>query len=256
MMAQSRSASSRLGNTSSALRIGVLDIFGFEIFEHNSLEQLCINFANEKLQALFNSSVVEDELQTCLDEGVDVPPIDLDATRSGVVPLMEAKTPPGLMLMLDEEIRVVGGSDEGFLRKIIKTHDSPGKKAKRLISDRPFRRKGNKAGGGRGKSQGSAANCFWVKHYAGTVSYHVDGFLEKNRDTLAEPLCELVSSSSDRYIAELIPANALDQKIRAVVVEDVDHLVPKEKLAQQISRAASIAHCNTFCGEPALCPVH
>ena len=59
--------------------IGILDIFGFEIFEKNSLEQLCINFCNEKLQQLFNYTVfkLEEKVYKSENIGVDhVPFID------------------------------------------------------------------------------------------------------------------------------------------------------------------------------------
>ena len=117
-------------NISDMLKIGVLDIFGFEMFDYNSLEQLCINFANERLQALFNRSVVEEEVKCCREEGVDLPEVTFQV-NSGVVDLFQSKSGPGMLLMLDEEVRVVGGTDEGWLRKIMKVHGST-----EIVSDR------------------------------------------------------------------------------------------------------------------------
>ena len=52
--------------------IGAVDIFGFECFPHNSLEQLCINFANEKLQRMFTEAVFESILAEYKKEGIEV----------------------------------------------------------------------------------------------------------------------------------------------------------------------------------------
>ena len=181
------------------LCIGVLDIFGFEIFEHNSLEQLCINFANEKLQGIFNRSVVEDEINTCLEEGVTLPTIGFNVD-SGIVGLMETKS-IGMLVMLDEELRVVGGTDQGWMRKVLKTHTG---NKKDLITDRPP--KTNKK---HHKNQHpTAQDCFWVKHYAGTTCYHYNGFLDKNRDVVPDSLLEVVQSSRTSFVAQLFPSTA------------------------------------------------
>ena len=194
--------------SSHELKIGILDIFGFEIFEYNSLEQLCINFTNEKLQQLFNQSVVADEVQTCREEGVELPEIEFEID-SGVVRLLEAKSPqPGLLLMLDEEIKVVGGSDDGWMRKIIKLHGDSD-----LLSDRPPKStKKQKKGGKRGSSFPAPKRCFWISHYAGIVEYHVDGFLEKNKDTVPDSLSEVVQSSTSSFISELFPKKVTEEK--------------------------------------------
>lgn len=96
--------------------IGILDIFGFEIFEMNSLEQLFINFANEKLQQQFNANTFKNEEATYLNEKIQfqhVPYID----NQPVLDLIEAK-PVGLLSMLDEELRMPNGSNKTYVEKL------------------------------------------------------------------------------------------------------------------------------------------
>ncbi len=168
------------------LIIGVLDIFGFEIFEHNTFEQLCINFTNEKLQQVFNRAVFKDEAEACKEQGIE-PPNSLGfADNQDVLDLMEKK-PMGLMLMLDEEVRVVRGSDESYLRKMFKAHL---KKSKRLLD----KKKGYK----------TKRSEFWIVHFAGDVKYDVTGFLDKNRDTLSSNLKSIVENSKASFISQTI----------------------------------------------------
>ena len=87
--------------TETANFIGVLDIFGFEIFEVNSFEQLCINLANEKLQAHFNSFIFEEELKVYKAEGLDISDISY-ADNQPCLDMLEKK-PTGVLPMLDEE---------------------------------------------------------------------------------------------------------------------------------------------------------
>ena len=92
--------------------IGVLDIFGFEIFENNSFEQLCINFCNEKLQQHFNQHTFKEEEELYKSEGVQYEPVAF-IDNQPVLNLIE-KAPKGILVMLDEEITAPNGSDERY----------------------------------------------------------------------------------------------------------------------------------------------
>ena len=161
--------------------VGVLDIFGFEIFEHNSFEQLCINFANEKLQQYFNMSTFKNEQAIYESEKIsDVPVIDF-ADNQDLIHMMEkSRSPPGLLVMLDEEVRLgQSGSDAKFLKKLGKVHKASSRVRLKTVQDK--------------KSMKDSE--FWVNHYAGDVKYDVDGFLSKNRDELFQNIQEVVATS-------------------------------------------------------------
>ena len=119
-----------LGGGSSAVKniIGVLDIFGFESFEVNSFEQLCINYCNEKLQNHFNDHIFKHEQEQYKAEGVDVAHIDFEDNQA-CLDLIEAKK-VGIFAMMDEEIVTPKGSDEGFLSKLKKRYGERGKEHK------------------------------------------------------------------------------------------------------------------------------
>ena len=125
--------------------IGVLDIFGFEIFEVNSFEQLCINFTNEKLQQKFNSHTFTQEESLYKAEGVpfqQVPFVD----NGPVIELLSSK-PYGLMNLLDEEVRMPQGGDDKYLAKI----------AERQRQSRVF--------AGPGDNTSIHSHAFLVRHY-------------------------------------------------------------------------------------------
>ena len=145
--------------------IGVLDIFGFESFDTNSFEQLCINYTNEKLQFLFNEHVFMIEQAEYVAEGVDVSQFTF-TTNAPVLELIEAPA-GGLFAMLDEEVVVPKGSDENFRNKVLQRH---------AASHERLSRPGPKAR--------DADRCFGIVHFAGEVQYNVAGFLEKNKDLL------------------------------------------------------------------------
>jgi myosin heavy subunit len=166
--------------------IGVLDIFGFESFETNSFEQLCINYCNEKLQFHFNEHIFRLEQEMYAEEGVIVPATDFKDNQP-TLDLIEMKV-SGIFAMIDEEINVPRGSDEGFLSKLKQGQkDHPN-----FIAPRP-------------KDCKDHMDCFGVAHYAGPVYYNVANFLEKNKDALHPDLVSLMRNSEFAFLASLFP---------------------------------------------------
>lgn len=166
--------------------IGLLDIFGFEVFEDNSFEQFCINYANEKLQQHFNRHMFKMEQEEYLNEGIDWSVISFNDNQP-CLDLIESM-PMNILSLLDEEILMPNGSDITFLNKICSQH-----------------------GGARGadpnpyfiKSSFAHDHRFGIKHYAGDVMYSVEGFLDKNTDSLNEQLSALIESSSNNWVVNL-----------------------------------------------------
>lgn len=163
--------------------IGVLDIFGFEIFETNSFEQLCINLANEKLQSHFNDHIFKMELKVYEQEGLDVSGITF-ADNQPCLDMIEKK-PNGIFPMIDEECVVPKGTDTTLLNKLQDTHRK-----------NPFF----------GKAPKGTKSIFVVNHYAGGVSYDVLNFLEKNRDMLQPDIQAFMAESKDSFVADMFPA--------------------------------------------------
>ncbi|GBG32611.1 Myosin-11 [Hondaea fermentalgiana] len=172
--------------------IGLLDIFGFEIFEHNSFEQLCINFTNEKLQQIFNRDTFQLEERLYQSEGVDFEHIKY-VDNQPILDMIEKK-PVGLLLMLDDMNRMPRSTDEGFVAKADTNHSSS-----RSYVSSTITRKGNK--------------CFTIKHYAGDVVYNADGFLAKNKDLLFKDLYDVMTASTSPKTAAMFPA--MDKNSRA-----------------------------------------
>eukprot|EP01071_Lankesteria_metandrocarpae_P013321 Lankesteria_metandrocarpae@DN704_c0_g1_i1.p1 len=158
---------------------GVLDIFGFECFDTNSFEQLCINFTNERLQQFFNTFIFKCEEELYDQERIPWDPLDFPDNQD-CVDMLQLK-PSGLFSMLDEECIVPQGSDRGFVNKLkdrFKDHVRFG-----LLRTRPV--------------------WFAVNHFAGPVNYCSDGFLEKNRDQLSADAQEAIYGCSNTFAKQL-----------------------------------------------------
>eukprot|EP00756_Hemistasia_phaeocysticola_P045784 Hpha_TRINITY_DN1953_c0_g1::TRINITY_DN1953_c0_g1_i1::g.31131::m.31131/K10357/MYO5; myosin V len=160
--------------------VGLLDIFGFEDFEVNSFEQVCINLANEALQNHYNSFIFSRDMDMCRAEGIDVTEVEFP-DNAPCLHLVSGKG--GVMDMLDEECSLGKGSDMGFLQKV----------ADKFAGKHAFFLK-----------KQLAKNSFIVHHYAGSVSYTVDGMLDKNRDTLKDSFKHMMRASENSLIASLI----------------------------------------------------
>jgi myosin-5 len=146
--------------------IGLLDIFGFESFTTNRFEQLCINYANEKLQQKFTEDVfraVQEEYQA---EGIALDLITYD-DNTDVLDLIESRT--GLLAMLNEECVRPKGNDQDFVQKALAAN----KNSPCLITNKYDRM------------------SFGVHHYAGKVMYDAKGFVSSNQDTLPTDLEEI-----------------------------------------------------------------
>jgi myosin heavy subunit len=163
--------------------IAVLDIFGFEAFEHNSFEQLCINYCNEKLQFHFNNHIFLMEQEEYAKEGINVSNIQFEDNQS-TLDLLDLKA-TGIFSMIDEEINVPRGSDEQLLSKMFQKH----------IQHDHFERPKAK-----NHSKSVMDVLFVVVHYAGPVGYNVTGFLEKNKDQLSEDLEQMCKISKSAFI--------------------------------------------------------
>jgi len=170
-----------IGSTQTQV-VGVLDIFGFEIFEKNSFEQLCINFANEKLQQHFNAHTFKKEEAVYQSEQIKFQHVEFIDNQI-VLDLMEKK-PQGLISMLDEEIVVPKGTDETFLQKVKNTFKGHERVDPMLRSPLEF----------------------GIIHYAGHVVYSVQGFLDKNKDICYDGLLQTLQMSENALVAQLMSA--------------------------------------------------
>ncbi|CAF3882767.1 unnamed protein product [Rotaria sordida] len=174
----------------SDLSIGILDIYGFEIFERNSFEQFCINYVNEKLQQIFIELTLKKEQEEYKRENIQWSPISF-FNNIVVCDLFEAKQPPGMFLLLDD----ICLSSHATTEKVDKSylHKLSSLSNQHLIVSPP---------------------TFTVKHYAGAVIYHSDQFCEKNRDILNIDLMEMMQSSTIPFVVRLFPEQTSTIKSR------------------------------------------
>lgn len=171
-------------NVDDMRKIGILDIYGFEIFDKNGFEQFCINYVNEKLQQIFIELTLKSEQEEYKREGIQWTPIPFFNNKI-VCDLIEAKRPPGIFLILDDTIKTMhsrqGSSiDSTFLDKLSSLHQ------------------GHKHFSKRGK-------VFEIKHYAGDVQYSVDNFGDSNKDFLSKDIALLINSSSNKLMQHIFP---------------------------------------------------
>jgi hypothetical protein len=166
------------GSTRGHTSIGVLDIFGFEIFEVNSFEQLCINYCNEKLQFYFNNHIFVVEQEQYIKEGVTLDGIEFK-NNGATCDLIEG--PGGIIATLDEELKVPKGSDPSFMAKLLKAQGADGRGSSSKDKQQLIK-----------KAVKATKPSFIVVHFAGDVEYDVAGFMDKTRDELPAGLQALI----------------------------------------------------------------
>ncbi|XP_030623595.1 myosin-7-like [Chanos chanos] len=165
--------------------IGVLDIAGFEIFEFNNFEQLCINYTNEKLQQFFNHHMFILEQEEYKREGIEWTFIDFGLDLQACIDLIEK--PLGILSILEEECMFPKATDSSLKAKLYDNHvgKSPNFQKPRLDKKRKYE------------------THFELVHYAGVVPYNISGWLDKNRDPLNETVVACFQKSSNKLMASL-----------------------------------------------------
>ncbi|RVX69689.1 Myosin-1 [Exophiala mesophila] len=162
--------------------VGILDIYGFEIFEKNSFEQLCINYVNEKLQQIFIQLTLKTEQEEYAREQIQWTPIKYFDNKV-VCSLIEDKRPPGVFAALNDACATAhadsGAADQTFVGRL------------NFLSQNP--------------NFESRQGQFIIKHYAGDVNYQIAGMTDKNKDQLLKDLLNLVGESSNSFVHEIFP---------------------------------------------------
>lgn len=171
-------------NVKEGCSIGVLDIFGFEDYQHNSFEQFCINFANEKLQFYFNKHVFKLEQDEYVSEGIEWRNVEF--VDNAVCLELICGRPTGLLNLIDEESSFPGASETSLLDKLNKNHS-----------------------GHKYYEQSLIEQAFVIKHYAGSVKYSIQRFLDKNRDLMRPDILSVLKNSNSRFIRDLLGADPL-----------------------------------------------
>jgi myosin protein heavy chain len=192
-----------LASPTEANFIGVLDIAGFEIFENNSFEQLCINYTNEKLQQFFNNHMFKLEQEEYEREKITWTYIDFGLDSIQTIDLIDKKD-NSIIALLDEETIFPRATDESLIQKL---HTLAKKHTK--YSEVQFKKLN-----------------FQIQHYAGDVNYNVTDWITKNKDPLQDDIAKSIQSSKNAFFASLFSDPDLD---------------PRERLAQQKAAAAEAA---------------
>ena len=162
--------------------IGVLDIAGFEIFDFNGFEQICINYVNEKLQQFFNSHMFTLEQEEYVREGLDWANVDFGMDLQKCIDMFEK--PMGLLAVFEEESLFPKATDQTFCEKL---HAN-------LLGKWPNFAKPN--------PRPDPDAHFAVLHYAATVSYNLTSWLEKNKDPLNDTIVEMIKNGSNSLMIQ------------------------------------------------------
>jgi len=163
--------------------VAVLDIAGFEIFEYNGFEQISINFVNEKLQQFFNHHMFVVEQEEYVAEGIDWAMVDFGMDLAACIIMFEK--PMGIWAILEEESLFPKATDKSFEDKL---------KAQHLGKSPPFAKP---------QSKTDKNAHFAIIHYAGTVSYNVTGWLEKNKDPVNDTVVDILKKASNALLVFL-----------------------------------------------------
>eukprot|EP01119_Soliformovum_irregulare_P017879 TRINITY_DN5376_c0_g2_i2.p1 TRINITY_DN5376_c0_g2~~TRINITY_DN5376_c0_g2_i2.p1 ORF type:complete len:1039 (+),score=347.18 TRINITY_DN5376_c0_g2_i2:84-3200(+) len=179
------------------LVMGLLDIYGFEIFENNSFEQFCINLCNEKLQQLFIELTLKSEQEEYVREGIAWEPIKFFNNKI-ICDLIEGK--PGVLTLMDECVLLSESTDLTLLDRMSKSFGThPHFQTYATTNDKKI-----------------GVSHFRLLHYAGEVTYNVDGFLEKSKDTLFVDLLLCMQTSTHPLIKEFFESAETTSKKRPV----------------------------------------
>ncbi|XP_040484165.1 myosin-2 isoform X3 [Ursus maritimus] len=180
--------------------IGVLDIAGFEIFDFNSFEQLCINFTNEKLQQFFNHHMFVLEQEEYKKEGIEWTFIDFGMDLAACIELIEK--PMGIFSILEEECMFPKATDTSFKNKLYEQHlgKSANFQKPKVV-------------------KGKAEAHFSLIHYAGTVDYNIGGWLDKNKDPLNDTVVGLYQKSAMKTLALLFSGTTTAEAVIRAPIE-------------------------------------
>merc|ERR1711910_68976 len=207
--------------------IGVLDIAGFEIFEFNTFEQICINFCNEKLQQFFNHHMFVLEQEEYMREGIVWVTCDFGMDLAACLELFEK--PMGILPILEEETIYPKASDETFEAKL---------KAQHLGKHPNF---------AKAQSKTDKNAHFAVVHYAGTVSYNVTGWLDKNRDPINDTVVDLLKKTKGCALMNEIYSDHPGQTKEEEDVPPPGHRRGKKRVVVKSKTAAKMANFKTVC---------
>ncbi|CAJ1059811.1 unconventional myosin-VIIa [Xyrichtys novacula] len=189
--------------------IGLLDIFGFENFNKNSFEQLCINFANEQLQQFFVRHVFKLEQDEYARENIVWKHIDYKDNQRTLDVL--ASKPMNMLALIDEESSFPKGTDTTMLQKMNQVHGKGG------IYIPP---------------KNNYETQFGVQHFAGVVYYDSRGFLEKNRDALSSDLIQLMETSTNKLLKQLFQNELLTNTVKSVTPKMITITTASNSLRQ------------------------
>jgi len=162
--------------------IGVLDIAGFEIFDYNGFEQICINYVNEKLQQFFNQHMFTLEQEEYVREGLDWANVDFGMDLQKCIDMFEK--PMAFLAIFEEESLFPKATDQTFCQKLM---DNLLGKWTQFAKPNP---------------RPDPDAHFAVIHYAATVSYNLTGWLEKNKDPLNDTIVEMIKNGSNSLAIE------------------------------------------------------
>ncbi|XP_023954785.2 myosin-VIIa [Bicyclus anynana] len=180
--------------------VGILDIFGFENFDSNSFEQLCINYANENLQQFFVKHIFKLEQEQYEKEGITWTNINYVDNQENL-DLIGQKS-MNLLSLIDEESRFPKGTDLTLLSKLHSNHSNKNC----YITPKS-----------------THEHKFGVKHFAGDVFYQVKGFLDKNRDMLTADVKEMIWDSSNAFLKSLFPIDNVTPQSGSRKVVSLSH---------------------------------
>ncbi|VDN01227.1 unnamed protein product [Thelazia callipaeda] len=206
--------------------IGVLDIAGFEIIKMNSFEQFCINYTNEKLQQFFNDFMFIREQQEYLSEGIDWRYADYGTDMQNTIEFIEK--PLGLLSLLQEECLVPNGKDQSLLEKLLSTHSSSPIFAR---SKQSVRR--------------TTVSHFSITHYAGKIQYNIDGWVEKNKDSVERNGLEVLATSTKPLLRLFFPPlceEKLQSKRQSKGATTVSHTYKEQLLNLMDTLNSTMAH--------------
>ncbi|XP_056145895.1 unconventional myosin-XVI [Lampris incognitus] len=174
-----------------ALEIGILDVFGFEEFQRNGFEQLCVNMTNERLRQYVSEVLFQQEQQECLQEAVTMETLRSPSNQPAVLDFFFQK-PQGLLSLVDEESQSLRPAEQTLYKRLSAQLDSQTHGLSLTTKD------GN--GNPPPKDQGPA---FTVSHYAAQVSYDLTGSLTRNKDSLPQNLLFAMKSSESVLLRQL-----------------------------------------------------